>query len=158
MLDLIPWRKKREVPKLKDDIDELFDKFMRSFSSSLPEIFGVEGEIWPSVDVLEDKKNIIVKAEIPGMDPSDFDISISDNILTIKGEKKQEKEEKDKNFYMMERQYGTFTRSITLPVEVNEEKVDASYKDGVLKIVIPKVETKKAKTVKIKAKKASKKK
>jgi len=152
MLDLIPWRKKREVPKLKDDIDELFDKFMRSFSSSLPEIFGVEGEIWPSVDVLEDKKNIIVKAEIPGMDPSDFDISISDNILTIKGEKKQEKEEKDKNFYMMERQYGTFTRSITLPVEVNEEKVDASYKDGVLKIVIPKKKESKENKIKVKVK------
>ncbi|RLB09077.1 MAG: Hsp20/alpha crystallin family protein [Deltaproteobacteria bacterium] len=152
MLDLTPWRKKREVPRLKDDIDELFDKFIRNFSSSLPEIFGGEGEIWPSVDVLEDKKNIIVKAEIPGMSPSDFDISISDNILTIKGEKKQEKEEKDKNFYMMERQYGTFTRSITLPVEVNEEKVDASYKDGVLKIVIPKKKEGKESKIKIKVK------
>lgn len=152
MLDLIPWRRKQEVPRLKDDIDELFDRFMRSFSSSLPELFGAEGEIWPSVDVLEDKKNIIVKAEIPGMDPSDFDISISDNILTIKGEKKQEKEEKDKNFYMMERQYGTFTRSITLPVEVNEEKVDASYKDGVLKIVIPKKKEGKESKIKVKVK------
>ncbi len=152
MLDIIPWRRKREISKLRSDIDDTFDKLFRSLSAGLPELFSGEGEIWPSIDVLEDKKNIIVKAEIPGMDPSDFDISISDNILTIKGEKKQEKEEKDKNFYMMERQYGTFVRSIALPVEVDEEKVDASYKNGVLKIVIPKKKESKESKIKVKVK------
>ncbi len=152
MLDIIPWRRKREVTRYRDEIDEMFERFFKSFGSTLPDIFRGEGEIWPSVDVLEDKKNIIVKAEIPGMDASDFDISISDNILTIKGEKKQEKEEKDKNFYLMERQYGTFTRTITLPVEVDEGKVDASYKNGILKIVIPKRKESKESKIKVKVK------
>ncbi len=152
MLDIIPWRKKREISRLRDDIDDMFERMFRSFSSGLPDIFTGEGEIWPSVDVLEDKKNIIVKVEIPGMNPSDFDISLSDNVLTIKGEKKQEKEEKDKNFYMMERQYGTFIRRIPLPVEVKEEKVKASYKDGILKVVIPKKKEVKESKIKVKVK------
>ncbi len=152
MLDIIPWRRKREISKLRDEIDDVFDKLMRSFGTGLSDVFAGEGEIWPSVDVLEDKKKVIVKAEIPGMDPSDFDISISNNVLTIKGEKKQEKEEKDKNFYMMERQYGSFVRNIQLPVEVNEEKVEASYKNGVLKIVIPKKKETRENKIKVKVK------
>jgi HSP20 family protein len=91
-----------------------------------------------------------VKAEVPGLDPKDIDISLSDGLLTIKGEKKQEREEKEEDYHLVERSYGTFTRSIRLPKEVQRDKINASYKNGVLKVVLPKSEEAKKKEVKIK--------
>jgi HSP20 family protein len=91
-----------------------------------------------------------VKAEVPGLEPKDIDISLSDGLLTIKGEKKQEREEKEENYHLVERSYGSFARSIRLPNEVQSDKIDASYKNGVLKIVLPKSEEAKKKEIKIK--------
>ena len=85
-----------------------------------------------------------------GLDPKDIDISLSDGLLTIKGEKKQEREEKEENYHLVERSYGTFTRSIRIPNEVQSDKINASYKNGVLKVVLPKSEEAKKKVVKIK--------
>jgi HSP20 family protein len=90
-----------------------------------------------------------VKAEVPGLDPKDIDISLSDGLLTIKGEKKQEREEKEENYHLVERSYGAFTRSIQLPKEVQSDKISASYKNGVLKVTLPKSEEAKKKEVKI---------
>ncbi len=149
MLDIIPWRRKRKIEKVRDEFDEMFDRLFQSFSSGIPDLFRGDAEIWPDIDVIEDKKNIIVKAEVPGMEAGDFDISISDNVITIKGEKKQEKEEKEKNFYLMERRYGSFIRSIPLPAEVDNDKVEARYKKGVLKIVIPKKKESKESKIKV---------
>jgi len=84
------------------------------------------------------------------MDPKDIDVSLSDGMLTIKGEKKQEREEKEENYHLVERSYGSFTRSVGLPKEVKHDKISASYKNGVLKIVLPKSEEAKQKEVKIK--------
>jgi HSP20 family protein len=83
------------------------------------------------------------------LDPKDIDISLSEGVLTIKGEKKQEKEEKDSNFHLVERSYGSFTRLVRLPKEVKSDKISASYKDGVLKITLPKSEEAKKKEIKI---------
>ena len=91
-----------------------------------------------------------MKAEVPGMDPKDIDISLSDGLLTIKGEKKQEREEKEENYHLVERSYGAFTRSIRLPKEVQSDKISASYKNGVLKVTLPKSEEAKKKEIKIK--------
>jgi HSP20 family protein len=92
----------------------------------------------------------VVKAEVPGMDPKDIDISLSNGVLTIKGKKKQEREEKEENYHLLERSYGSFTRSVQLPGEVQSDKISASYRNGVLKVTLPKSEEAKKKEIKIK--------
>lgn len=104
----------------------------------------------PSLDVSETKNNIVVKAEAPGVDPKDIDISLTGDVLTIKGEKRQEKEEKEQNYHRVERSYGVFARSVRLPQEVQSDKIEANYKKGILKITLPKSEEAKKKEIKIK--------
>jgi HSP20 family protein len=103
------------------------------------------------VDVAETTDKIVVKAEIPGMDSKDIDISLSGDVLTIKGEKKTEREEKEENYHLVERSYGSFARSLRLPVGVEGDKIEASYKQGVLIVTCPKKEEVKAKPIEIKA-------
>ena len=91
-----------------------------------------------------------MKAELPGIDPKDIDISLNEGVLTIKGEKRQEREEKEEGYHLVERSYGSFTRSIRLPREVQSDKINASYKNGVLRITLPKSEEAKKKEIKIK--------
>ena len=108
------------------------------------------GEWLPSIDVSETKSDLVIKAELPGMDSKDIDISLSNGFLTIKGEKNQEKEEKDENYHLIERSYGSFTRSVQLPREVQSDKITASFKNGVLRVTLPKSEEAKKKEIKIK--------
>ena len=115
------------------EIDRLFDRFFEVMPFS-------EQEFMPSVDISETDKDVIVQAEIPGIDPKDLDISLNGRLLTIKGEKKSEHEEKKENYHKIERKYGSFSRTLELPVDVDPDKVGATYKDGVLKIVLPKTE------------------
>ena len=137
----------REFERMRRDMDRLWD----SFVEGAPRRRGEErGEWLPSLDVSETKNELVVKAEIPGMDAKDIDISLSDGVLTIKGEKRQEKEEKEEGYHLVERSYGSFTRSIRLPKEIQNEKINASYKNGVLKITLPKSEAAKKKEIKIK--------
>lgn len=103
----------------------------------------------PCLDVSETKNNIVVKAEVPGMDAKDIDISLVGNALTIKGEKKQEREEKDENYHRIERSYGAFSRSVRLSQDVQSDKIKANFENGVLKITLPKSEEAKAKEIKI---------
>jgi len=103
----------------------------------------------PLVDISETDDKIKVTAEVPGMKKDDIKISIQDNVLTLKGEKKQEKEEKDKNSHRVERAYGAFERSFSLPASVQTDKVKASYKEGVLTISLPKPEEAKPKEIDI---------
>ena len=100
--------------------------------------------------VSEAKGDLVVKAELPGIDPKDIDISLDEGVLTIKGEKRQEKEEKQEGYHLIERRYGSFTRSIRLPGEIQNERINASYKNGVLKITLPKSEEAKKREIKIK--------
>ncbi|UCG79643.1 MAG: Hsp20/alpha crystallin family protein [Desulfobacterales bacterium] len=142
---LVPWR--RELGGLAREMDSLFDRFFGGW----PMRVSREDGMWvPSVDVSETAKEVVVKAELPGMDPKEIDVSVHADILTLRGERKQEKEEKGENFHRMERSYGSFSRSIQLPAEVDSGKVNATYKDGVLKITMPK--TKQAETKKIEIK------
>ncbi len=144
MLDLIP----RTGSLLGRDI---FDRFERLFEDfELPSLFE-EKETWvPAFDVIEKEKEYIVTAEVPGIDPKDIDITISNDILTIRGEKKKEEESKDENYYYMEREYGTFQRSFRLPNEIKADEVDATYKNGVLKLVLPKAHATNVKKIEIK--------
>jgi HSP20 family protein len=142
--ELTTWKPFRELDKMRSEMDRLWDAFFEG----RPRVR--EGEWVPSLDVSETKNELVVKAELPGMDPKDIDISLSDGHLTIKGEKRQEKEEKEENYHFIERSYGSFTRSIQLPREVKHDKISASYKNGILKVVLPKSEEAKTKEIKIK--------
>ncbi len=123
---------KAPLTHLRDDLDTfLGDFFQAPFSLFSPSFF-------PNVDIREDDKGIHIEAELPGMDEKDIDVQLKDRVLTIKGEKKEEKESKNKNGYRMERNYGSFQRSFTLPADADVNKVRAKYKKGVLKLDIPK--------------------
>ncbi|MGA1864143.1 MAG: Hsp20/alpha crystallin family protein [bacterium] len=149
---LIPWRERHPLVDLREEIDNLFDNFFGRAKDR--EIEGWQGSSMrsPAVDMEETEKEIIVKAEMPGLDPKDFQISLSENALTIKGEKKEEKEEKKKNYHMVERRYGSFYRSIPLPCPVEGDKVEASYKKGILEVTLPKAEPAKAKQIAVNVK------
>jgi HSP20 family protein len=110
-----------------------------------------ERPVWPAVDVSEDDNAITVKAEVPGCKSDDIDVSVQGNTLTISGEKKHEEEKKEKGYYHFERASGSFRRDITLPADVDPSKVDASCKDGVLTLVLPKEAKARAVKVKIKS-------
>lgn len=130
------------------------DVFRRPFSLmrpswwpglKMPEI----EEITPSVDIFTEGDNVVVKAEIPGMKKEDLDITLTEDTITISGEKKKEEKVEKKNYYRLERSYGSFTRSFSLPAEVQTEKAQAKFKDGVLEIRVPKTEEAKKKEKKV---------
>jgi HSP20 family protein len=143
---IIRWRPFRDVVSIQDEMNRLFDDF---FGRPVARTDWTEGMWNPSVDVSEDKDNVILRAEMPGMTKEDVKISIQDGVLTLKGEKKQEKVEKDKNYHRIERSYGSFCRSFQLPTSVKSDKVKATYKDGVLSITLPKSEEVKPKEIPI---------
>ena len=104
----------------------------------------------PAVDLYEEKDDIVVKAELPGIDKNNIEVNLTDHTLTIKGEKKKEEEVKEENYYRSERSYGSFLRTLELPKDVHADKVKASFKNGILEVRIPKTEEAKAKEIKVK--------
>jgi len=146
--ELVPFRPFRELERMRNEVDRLWDTFFEGRPRTRKA--GGDGEWLPSIDVSETKNDLVVEAEVPGMDPKDIDISLSDGTLTIKGERKHEKEEKEKDYHLIERSYGTFTRMVRLPTEVKRDKISASYKNGILKVILPKSEEAMTKEVKIK--------
>lgn len=138
----------RELTGIQREINRLFEDFFgSSFERTMDRPWG------PAVDISEDDKNIYLKADLPGMNQKDIKVSVEDDVLTISGERKSEKEEKKENkVYRLERVYGSFCRSFTLPDNVDPSKISAEYKDGVLSLTIPKTEEKKSKTIDIQVK------
>ncbi len=120
----------------RKEFDDLFDNFFRSFD--LQPFEGRTGTFSPRLDVAEDGKEIRISAELPGMDEKDIDVSLQGGMLTIRGEKKEEKEDKGKDYYRMERSYGSFSRTLSIPVEVESDKIEAHFRKGVLSITLPK--------------------
>lgn len=151
MFDLTPWGKRelKDLVGIKKELDNLFNRFFDADFPSARELFSKK-EWAPRVDVSEGEKEITVKAEIPGCDAKDIHVSIEGRTLTIKGEKKREKEEKEENHHRVERSYGYFSRTLELPVEVDQENVDAKYKKGVLRLVFTKTKEAKGKHIEIK--------
>lgn len=141
---LAPWRRRAELAKDDGDIftsfqremNQLFNKFNGDFE--LGPAFAVDEKFMPAMDMQDTEKELVIKAELPGVQEKDIDVSVDDSILTVKGEKKSEKEEKGKDFYRKECSSGTFLRSVQLPCEVDREKVEATLKNGVLNIRLPK--------------------
>ena len=146
-MSLIRWRPTRDLLSIRDEVNRLFDNFF----TGLPERRRglLEGEWAPSVDIAETDNEVVVTAELPGVKQDDVDITITDDVLTLKGEKKEEKEVKEKNYHRIERSYGSFQRSVSLPAGVQADKAKATYKDGVLHITVPKAEEAKPKQIKI---------
>jgi HSP20 family protein len=148
--DLIPWRRgEKQVPvrregepsilSFQQEMNRLFDEFSRGWGLAPFREFSEQWDAFsPRVDVVEGDKEITVSAELPGMDEKGIDLSLSHGVLTISGEKQEEKEDKGRNYYRMERSYGSFQRSIPLPSEVVEDKAKATFKKGVLTITLPK--------------------
>jgi HSP20 family protein len=150
MFGILPWqgKKKTRANNLQKRIDHLYDQFFGS--SFLPSAYLFGERNWdPKLDISEGGKDITIKVEIPGIEAKDFDISIDGRLLTIRGEKKQEQNEKEETYYRVERSYGYFSRTIQLPAEVDPDKVEASYKRGVLKIKLRKAKAYEAKRIKI---------
>jgi HSP20 family protein len=135
------------------DLRTLQEEVNRLFSTNLTRSFGDEGigrGAWaPSVDIYENKDQIVLEAELPGMNQDDFDLSIENNIITLRGERKFEKTEETDNYHRVERSYGSFTRSFTLPQSVSAEGATAEYNNGVLRVTLPKREETKARRIQV---------
>jgi HSP20 family protein len=167
--DLIPWKKNEAdlsvrrgqgdeaLLEMRDQMNRMFDQFFeRPFG--LSPFFGdntLMGDFAPSMDVSESDKEIIIDAELPGMQPEDIDISLERDTLVIRGEKRAEREQKDedKRYHRVERSYGSFYRTIPLSGEVEEGKIEATFKNGVLKVKLPKTKEaqKKSKRISVKS-------
>jgi HSP20 family protein len=146
---LIPWRDKSQVPAERRDyydpfvafrreVDRMFEDFFGTFASGRLQPWSGWQAVSPTMDVTESDKELVVTAELPGLDEKDFEVTLAGDVLTIKGEKKVENEDRNGGSYYVERRFGSFSRSIRLPFEAGEEKVEAKYDKGVLTIRIPK--------------------
>ncbi|MCR4290238.1 MAG: Hsp20/alpha crystallin family protein [Candidatus Scalindua sp.] len=137
-----PWR----------EIEDVFDRYNREVG--LPRSGGQDalrtGDWSPRVDIVENDSEFIIKVEIPEVKKEDVKVSVDNGVLTLQGERKHEKEEKGKKFHRVERYYGSFTRSFTLPENVDESKVKATFKDGMLNLQVPKTEKAKPKAIEVK--------
>jgi HSP20 family protein len=144
MRTLMPWTRMIGTKEL----DRQLNRFLEGkWEDEYPAV----AEWAPSMDVSETKDSLIAKVEVPGMDPQDIQISLQENLLTIKGEKRQDQEEQDEHYHWVERTYGMFARSVRLPVTVDGSKVVATFKNGLLTITLPKTPTSKGTTIPIKA-------
>ena len=135
---LTRWEPFREMATLQNRMSRLMNEWNEPFSSLTGDESLNAGSFVPPVDVYEDEHGIQLKMEVPGIDEKDIDIRLENNVLTVTGERKIEKEEKQENFHRIERRYGTFSRSFTLPNTVDNESVTASYDKGLLKIALGK--------------------
>jgi len=124
------------------ELDTLHDRIQRYFEDYPNFGFNFNENFYPRIDISEDKDNINIVAEIPGVKKENIKITLQDNVLTIEGEKKKESEQKEKNFFRSERMYGSFKRCFTLPELVDSEKVDAKFEDGMLNVQLRKIEHK----------------
>ena len=143
---VVRWDPFRDLGMLQDRMNRLFDDTGRGWNREEPSATTT----WsPAVDIFESEGEIVVKAELPGMDRKDITLHLENNVLTLRGERRFEKETKDDNYHRIERSYGGFSRAFSIPATVDEEKISAEYKDGVLKIVLPKKEQAKPKQIRI---------
>ena len=142
---IVRWQPLGEIDRFKQQMDRMFDNFFGSET----DVSEASAMWYPSVDIKETKDDFVLMAEVPGMSKDDIKINISENTLTIRGEKREEKKEEDHNYHRVERRYGKFQRSFTLPTQIQGNKVKAAYKDGILTITMPKKEEVKPKEIPI---------
>lgn len=149
----VPVRRAPDHPffSLQREMNDLFERMFEGFDLAPVEWPGSTlGAFAPRVDVAETEKEVQVSAELPGIEEKDVEVTLSDGALTIRGERREEKEEKEKDWYRREQSYGSFHRTIALPSEIDPDKVEATFKKGVLKVTLPKAPAAQAKKVSVK--------
>jgi len=137
------WEPFGSLAEIREEMNRMFDTSLRRRGNLLESAFA------PAIDVVEEKDNFLVKADLPGLSKDDVSVAVQDNFLTIKGERKYDWEKKESNFYHQERVYGQFIRTVELPTRVDAGKVLATFKDGVLHVTLPKSEEAKPKEIKV---------
>lgn len=151
---LAPWKPMMDLTRWERDMERMMDAFFdRRMRPWWPERWLSREPMEvsaPAIDLYEEKDDIVVKVELPGMEKDNIQVNLSDHTLTIKGEKKKEQEIKEKNYYRSERAYGSFIRTLELPKDVHGDKVKASFKNGVLEVRLPKTEEAKTREIKVK--------
>jgi HSP20 family protein len=146
-MNIIKYDPFREMRNLQDEVNRLFaSNFLRGGENDL-----TRGAWSPQVDIFENKDQIVLEAELPGVQPDAVDISIENNVLTLRGERKFEKKDEGDNFHRVERSYGSFTRSFTLPSTVSSENANAEFENGILRLILAKREETKPRRIEIKA-------
>ena len=145
-MSLIKWSPIRDLPSIQEEMNKLFDERVDRFTGNSD----LQNRVWePLVDIYEKEDKFVIKAEVPEINREDIQINLENNVLTLKGERKFEKQEEKENYHRAERYYGMFQRSFTLPSTVDSEKIKASLDKGVLTIEIPKKEEVKPKKIEI---------
>lgn len=143
--ELAPWSPLNRLASLREEMNRLLDGSLAGFTSSA----GLFGGWNPTVDVFQDKDNVIVRAELPGMKKEEIELTFQEEMLTISGERKQESEVLEGEVYRSERFFGKFHRTVSMPTKVDAEKIKASYKDGILSVELPKAPEAKAKQIEV---------
>jgi HSP20 family protein len=146
-MTIVRWEPFRDLVSLQDRMNRLFGETYRGAARTGDDDWALGGSWAPAVDIFEKDGNIVLTAELPGIDPKAVDIRVENNVLTLQGERKFDKELPKDSFHRVERAYGSFTRSFTLPNAVDTEKIKAEFKDGVLKLTLPKREEAKPKQI-----------
>lgn len=149
-MPLVKWSPLKELEEMRRDMDRLFDEF---FAGRLPRWNKQEaGVVIPGVELFDQQNELVLRAELPGVVKEDIDLTITKDAITLKGELKRDEAVKAEDYYIAERLYGTFSRTVQLPFEIEEDKVEATFKKGILEVVMPKKEDAKAKEVRIEVK------
>ncbi len=147
---IVRWEPFRDLLTLQDRMNRLFDASYGTMRGRGAEDDWALGGSWaPAVDIYEKEGNIVLKAELPGIDPSDVDIRVENDVLTLRGERKLDEEVKKESYHRVERSYGSFTRSFTLPNVVDTQNIKAEFKDGVVRVTLPKREEAKPRQIQI---------
>jgi HSP20 family protein len=149
MRELAPFSGIRVPDRLRREFDDVWSRFFTDLD--LPAVRFTDGDFVPRINVRETDDALVVTVEVPGMKPEEIEVTLTGDILSIKGEKREEKEEKKSNYHLVERRFGSFNRTFRLPVEVKTDKLSASHKDGVLTVTLPKAAKATAKTIKVRA-------
>jgi HSP20 family protein len=148
---IVRWEPFRDLMTVQDRMNRIFDEAFRGAGRTAGEEDWALGGAWaPAVDIYEHEGNLVLKAELPGIDPKDVDVKVENNVLTLQGERKFESEVKREQYHRVERAYGTFSRAFTLPSVVDTEKIKAEFtKDGLLRVTLPKRDEAKPKQISI---------
>ncbi len=147
---IVRWEPFRDLLAIQDRMNRIFDESFRGMNRQGDDDWALGGAWAPLVDIYEREGNIELKAELPGVDPKDVDVRVENNVLTLRGERRIDKEVKRESYHRVERAYGSFSRSFTLPSMVDTEKIKAEFKDGVLHLTLPKKEEAKPRQISIK--------
>lgn len=148
-MSMVKWSPIKELEDMRRDMERIFDEIFEPRRRRRWWPAGEQAVIVPNVDMYDRKTEIVLKAELPGVEKEGIDLTITKDSLTLKGEIKKEEEVSEEDYYSRERTYGSFSRTITLPVEVDSENAKAAFKNGILEIVLPKKEEAKPKEIKV---------